>query len=67
MITVTIYINSQPIYTRSARNVAPEGITFQNHEGMHEYDVDDGTHLKHKRSDGAVKLAIKMLKTIKEP
>jgi hypothetical protein len=29
--------------------------------------VDDGSTIKHKRSDGAVKLAKAMLDTIKEP
>lgn len=64
MISVVIFINDQPIFTRTARNVTtgPKGP-----DGIHEYAVDDGTHLKHKRTDGAVKLAIKMLKTIKEP
>lgn len=30
------------------------------------YRIDDGTLIKHNYDDGAVKLSIKMLKTIKE-
>ena len=61
MITVTIYINETPLYSRSAINkgIGPDGMLTM-------YCNDDGKILKHKRSDGAVKLAIKMLKTIKE-
>jgi hypothetical protein len=34
--------------------------------GKHIYDVDDGSRIYHRQEDGAVALAIKMLKTIKE-
>jgi len=58
MITVTIYINDKVIYSRSAVRMSSDEINT--------YEVDDGTILKHKYSDGAVPLAIKMLETIKE-
>jgi len=61
MITVSILINGQPIFTRSAVN---KGMVASQVE--HKYLLDDGTTLIHKREDGAVKLAIQMLKTIKE-
>lgn len=61
MITVSILINGQPIFTRSAVN------TTANDTGMCIYKLDTGGTIKHRRIDGAVKLAIKMLQTIKEP
>ena len=60
MITVAIYINGKPIMARSATNISKEGITDC------EYSVDEGTIIKHNQKDGVVKLAIKMLMTIKE-
>ena len=69
MITVQILINGQVILARSARNVGSAGES--NDEGyptdMCLYHVDDGSTIKHKRSDGAVKLAHLLLDTIKEP
>ena len=62
-ITVTILINGQPIYTRSARNVSQSG-TKDDEISM--YKVDTGEVIAHKRKDGAVKLAKKMLDTIRE-
>ena len=61
MITVCIFINGKPIYTRSAVNIRDERTPRAN-----EYKVDDGTKIEHIPSKGAVKLAIEMLKTIKE-
>lgn len=63
MITVTILINGQPIYTRSAVNISPVGTPSVE---AHTYHLDTGEKLKHKRTDGAVVLAKKMLDTIKE-
>lgn len=62
MISVQILINDRVIYNRSAVNqgISPDEINTW-------YLNDDGKIIKHKREDGAVKLAIKMLKTIKEP
>ncbi len=61
MITVAILINGQPIAARSAVNT---GIT--DNKGITKYKNDDGLTILHNPKDGAVKLAIKMLKTIKE-
>lgn len=56
MITVSILINGEPIFTRTAVNRISE-------KGG--YVVDTGEIVKHDPDDGAVKLAIKLLKTIK--
>jgi hypothetical protein len=61
MITVTILINGQPIFTRSAVNKGEQT------DGRHRYIGDDGFELFHHREDGAVPLAIAMLKHIREP
>ena len=61
MITVAILINGQPIMARSAVNsgaILPNGAVI--------YDVDDGSQIHHRPSDGAVQLAMKMLETIQE-
>jgi len=59
MITVNILINGQPIFTRSA---------VRTHTGkINHYACDDGTVIRHEYDHGAVRLAMKMLKTIKEP
>lgn len=61
MITVAILINANPIYTRTAVNIGNAD------DGIHSaYELDTGQIIEHKREDGAVKLAIEMLKTIKE-
>lgn len=59
MITVTVSINGQPIFTRSAVRV----VTGE----PNQYRVDDGTTIEHHYDAGAVELAKKMLDTIKEP
>ena len=57
MLTVSISVNGEPIYTRTAVNrIAEQGC----------YVSDDGKLIKHNPDDGAVELAIKLLKTIKE-
>ena len=61
MITVVILINGNPIMARSATNTSKE-----TPDGSHIYHLDTGKQLIHRRSDGPVKLAIAMLKTIKE-
>lgn len=59
MITVAILINGQPIAARSAvRKELKSGVGY--------YACDDGTTIQHRYDDGAVKLAIKLLRTIKE-
>ncbi len=60
MISVVILINGNPIMARSARNTG-DLLT-----GGCEYTVDDGSTIAHNPDDGAVKLAIKLLGTIKE-
>ena len=61
MITVSISINGQPIYTRTAVNIGNAD------DGIHSaYELDTGQIIEHKRPDGAIKLAHKMLDTIKE-
>jgi len=60
VITVSILINGQPIFTRSAVRVDMKN-------GMGYYKVDDGKIIQHRYESGAVPLAQKMLKTIKEP
>lgn len=62
MISVAIMINGNPIMARSAVNI---GRKHPEAKGC-VYEVDDGTKLTHDPDDGAVKLAIEMLKTIKE-
>ena len=59
MITVAIFINGEPLMARSAVNKGIEN-------DKHKYAVDDGSIILHNRDDGAVKLAIELLKTIKE-
>jgi len=58
MITASIIINGNPIFTRTAKRSKTAN--------PNEYLLDDGTIIKHQAEDGAVKLAIKMLETIKE-
>lgn len=58
MITVSILINGKPIFTRTAVNRIKDG---------RGYVLDTGETITHDPSKGAVPLAIKMLKTIKEP
>jgi IS4 transposase len=67
MITVCISINRLPIATRSARNIGRE-IKKEKDTNLllYRYKLDDGTIIKHYKKDGAIELAIKMLKTIKE-
>lgn len=60
MMTVSILINGEPIFTRTVVNQDTVGDKCT-------YLSDDGTIIEHNRKDGAVKLAIKVLKTIKEP
>jgi hypothetical protein len=61
MITVSVFINGTPIFTRSAVNQA-----IRNSAGETEYLMDDGLKIYHRRELGAVRLAVEMLKTIKE-
>ena len=60
MITVSIVINGETILTRFAVNRG------EHERGIRVYAVDDGTVIYHHPDDGAIKLAINMLKTTKE-
>lgn len=68
MITVSIFINNKPVFTRTAVNRTDEYYkkhpTKKRKSGA--YLVDNGEWLFHQSKDGAVKLAMQMLKTIKE-
>lgn len=57
MITVSVSINGEPIFARTAVNRRKE---------IGKYVVDDGSFIEHDPEDGAIPLAIKMLETIKE-
>lgn len=57
MIGVYITINGEPIFARTAVNRLKE-------RGA--YIGDDGAEIKHDPDDGAVALAIKMLRTIQD-
>ena len=56
MIGVSITINGEPIFARTAVNRIEE---------TGKYVCDDGPYIEHDPDDGAVELAIKLLKTIK--
>ena len=60
MITVSILINGEPLFTRSAYRIAgsPGEIC--------RYKCDDGSFIEHYYNAGAVSLAKKMLDTIDE-
>jgi hypothetical protein len=60
MITVAILINGQPIVAKNAINQAEE-----NDKGETKYLNDAGEVIWHKRGDGAVALAHKLLDTIR--
>ena len=60
MITVTISINGEPIFTRSACRVN------EINPNCFEYRVDTGEHILHDPKDGAVGLSHKLLETITE-
>jgi hypothetical protein len=59
LITVSILINGQPIFTRSAVRV----VTGE----PNQYRVDDGSLIEHHYDAGAVALAHKLLDSIREP
>lgn len=55
-------MNGNPIMARSCHR----GRKLKGKNDIYTYKVDDGSTIEHKYSDGAIKLAIKLLKTIKE-
>ena len=62
MITIQILINGVVIFARSARNQLK-----QDKRGRALYHCDSGQKIWHRREDGAVRLAHKLLDTIEEP
>lgn len=58
MITITIFINGNPILSRSATR------TNEFRNGEAEYTLDDGLKVAHNPKKGAVELAKKMLDCI---
>jgi hypothetical protein len=62
MLTVCILVNGHPIMARSATNTAEVVDGY----GNILYLCDTGDKIHHNPEDGAVALAIEMLKTIKE-
>lgn len=62
MITVTIAINDQVIYARSAVNKG----YIDDVSDICAYAVDEGSTIEHSRGAGAIVLAKAMLDTIKE-
>ena len=67
MISVSIAINGQAIYTRTAVNKGTDGEGGHGSQHTkHVYICDEGTRIEHTPSDGAVVLAEKMLATITE-
>ncbi|MCP6727643.1 MAG: hypothetical protein KJI69_06555 [Patescibacteria group bacterium] len=67
MITVSILINGQPIATRSAKRIKDfKHVKTEKNKKVSLYRMDDGEEIIHAPSDGALKLAKKMLDRIKE-
>lgn len=60
MLTVAILVNGNPIMARSATNTG-RAIT-----GKIVYQVDDGSEILHDPEEGAVRLAVMLLGTIRE-
>jgi hypothetical protein len=59
--TITVYINTVPVITRSCRN------TGKTRGGLTIYHCDDGREILHDPNDGAAMLAIKILEGVKDP
>ena len=66
MISITIFINAQPVMARSAINKGDDSNGVDS-KGRTKYLCDDGSIIWHKRENGAVALAKLLLNTIKEP
>jgi hypothetical protein len=59
MLTVTILVNGQPVYTRSARRQSDKI------KKVNEYITDSGDVIKHRYNAGIIPLAKAILDTIK--
>ena len=68
MITVQVLINGEVIYARTAVNIGKVKDDWVRGQSttICKYKNDDGSFIEHDRKHGAVKLAKKMLDTIKE-
>jgi len=67
MLTVSISINGNPIYTRTAVNVSNNEGGIVKAAGQPDmYRVDDGQVVRHNPKEGAVALAHLLLDTIHE-
>lgn len=64
MITVEIKINGRTIYKRSAKQSGMPLRDMGKH--MRVYQTDDGQEILHNRKRGAIRLAIKMLRGLRE-
>lgn len=64
MLTVTVSINGSVIAARTVMNTGTSAETSRG--ALTRYRSDDGTIILHLPSDGAIKLAIAALETIKE-
>ncbi len=64
MISVVIFINGVPIFSRTAVRQEEE---FKGATKRYTYHLDDGTAIQHRDDQGAVKLAKRMLDTVIEP
>ena len=62
MITVSISINGETIYTRTAVNIG----RVSSDTGEYVYELDDASYIRHHPNAGAVALAKVMLDTINE-
>lgn len=65
MMSVTISINGRTIIHRNAVNVG-RAEEIKGSHSICKYELDDGRTLHHERRDGAVALAIEMLKGVHE-
>ena len=67
MLTVSISVNGNVVYARSARNITDERYKkILKDESDNIYKTDAGEDITHNPKDGIVKLAKKILDTIKE-
>jgi len=66
VLTVSVSINGNPLYTRSCVNRTSKHRSKCKTKNINAYEVDDGRVILHNVDHRAVKLAIEMLKGIKE-
>ena len=66
MLSVVIYIDHLPVVLRTAVNKSGLDDPAMTHPPHTTYRTDDGKLLLHRREDGAVSLAIKLLQAIED-